>query len=654
MSVSKMKRLTVFCPKACAESLVQRLMKLRCVEISESAADAELARHVCVLRDELDGKRLSRISQAVDILDAYVKRQKPLFAQQYAIDREAFVSNGHAERAMRVVDTAIALEEKKNSLNETIAQNRALIVSVTPYLEYDLPLSFGGTSSTECFLGVLPPLTDLDEAGRKLYEAGAVADIISKDKNGIYAVYFCHRSTSAAVNSVLSSYGFIRADFRGVSSTARAALTDANRQIKLLLAQLEEIRSKLTKLSDNIEALEILYDICATEEQSRDELQKAVATESTVMLEGWIPCKREAAVEAFLEKSECAYEIREPQGEEAPPVLLQNNGFASNFEWVLGMYSYPAYGRFDPTFIMSIFYFIIFGIMFADVGYGAILVLACFGAVAFLKPGESMKRFLKMFGYCGISSIIFGVLFGAYFGDLPLAIMRNMMGIAEADLPRLAIIEASDATLAVFLDPLQNPMGFLIFTLGLGAVHLVAGMIVNFVILCRDGRVWDAIFDVGFYFVLFAGIGLLFVNATVGMYVALAAAVLIVLTHGRANKNIIKRIGSGLLGLYDLVNYAADLLSYSRILALGLSAGIIGQVINILGTLGGPTVMGFIMMVLVFIVGHLLNLAINVLGTFVHTSRLQYIEFFGKFYEDGGVPFEPTLPSEKYSRDTKK
>ena len=192
-------------------------------------------------------------------------------------------------------------------------------------------------------------------------------------------------------------------------------------------------------------------------------------------------------------------------------------------------------------------------------------------------------------------------------------------------------------------------MGFLIFSLAVGAIHLIAGMAVKFVILCKDGHVWDAIFDIGAYWVLFAGFGLLAIVPEVGKWVAIAGAVFIVLTHGRDAKNIFMKLVKGLLGLYDLINYGSDLLSYSRILALGLSAGIIAQVVNLLGTMGGPTVGGFIMMAFVFVIGHVLNLAINMLGTFVHASRLQYIEFFGKFYEDGGTPFEPALSSEKYT-----
>ncbi len=650
MSVSRMKRLTVFAEKGDAPELIRRLMKLRCVEVSETPLE-----ELSLTRLDTDSRRLSlegrdsQISEAISLLDVYVQKRKPLFAQKSRTDLAAFRKKGYCEKAERLLGETLALDGRKKKIKEELMAIQTQCAAVRPYSSYDMPLSFSGTGQADAILGVLPASTDLDESGRELYAAGAVAEILSNDKNGIYAVYLCHVSDTAAVLAKLNSYGFLRASFADIDMTAREYLREAQRQIKRLDAESAEIESRLKKLAEHTELLEVFYDINATELATVQAMQKLAATDSIAMLKGWIPEKREAAVTAFLEKYDCAFEINEPNGEEVPPILLQNNGFATNFEWVLGMYSYPAYGRFDPTFIMSIFYFFIFGIMFADVGYGAVLVLACFGAVKLLKPSQSMKRFLKMFGYCGISCIFFGVLFGSYFGDLPLAFMRNMLGMTEEQLPNL--IHAKGANLALMLDPLQDPMGFLVFSLAVGAIHLLAGMAVNFVILCRDGKVIDAICDIGFYWVLFAGLGLLAVLPSVGGWVALAGALLIVLTHGRAEKNIFKKLTGGLLGLYDLINYASDLLSYSRILALGLSAGIIAQVINILGTMIGPTVIGFIVLVLVFIVGHLLNLAINVLGTFVHTSRLQYIEFFGKFYEDGGVEFDPALPSEKYTED---
>ena len=193
-------------------------------------------------------------------------------------------------------------------------------------------------------------------------------------------------------------------------------------------------------------------------------------------------------------------------------------------------------------------------------------------------------------------------------------------------------------------------MAFLVLSLAVGAVHLIAGMAVKAVLLCKEGKPLDALFDIGSYWLLFAGLGVIFVQKKAGLIVLLCGVAAVVATQGRSKKGVMKIFG-GLLGLYNLIDYASDLLSYSRILALGLAAGVIGQVVNILATLKGASFVGILMMILVFCLGHVLNLAINVLGTFVHTSRLQYIEFFGKFYEDGGTPFKPVTPSDRFADD---
>ena len=655
MSVSKMKRLTVFARKERLDELVKKLIRLRCVEISNDKTfdedELSLSRINCDSRRlELEAQ-LGEINEAIKTLNVYVKKAKGLFSGRNSLDMDSFVAKGHFKKAQTIVEQTLEAQKKENKIKDDIAKCQEEIVAARPFFNYDAPLGLEHTETSEIILGVLPGATDMDAMGRALYDAGAIFNVLSMDSVGVYVSIFCHRSDASAVTSLLTSYGFLKSNFAGNRQTARESIKDANRRIKLLASEHEAIKAKLGSLAEQLAWVEAMYDVVATELVSVNQKIKFVSTESVAIINGWIPIKREQAVKAFLEEFECAYEIRDPEGEEIPPILLENNGFASNFEWVLGMYSYPMYGKFDPTFIMSIFYFIIFGIMFADAGYGLILLLACFGAVSFLKLSDGMKRFMKMFGYCGISCIIFGVLFGAYFGDLPLAIMRNMMGMSEDQLPNLALLGSDAANLALLFDPLQNPMGFLIFSLAIGAVHLIAGMAVQFVVLCKNKQALDAIFDIGFYWLLFAGVALWVLLPSIGMWVTIAAAALIVLTHGRAEKNIVMKIAKGLLGLYDLINYVADLLSYSRILALGLAAGIIAQVVNILGTMGGPTVFGFIVLVVAFVVGHLLNLAINVLGTFVHTSRLQYIEFFGKFYEDGGIPFEPALPSEKYTQE---
>ena len=249
-----------------------------------------------------------------------------------------------------------------------------------------------------------------------------------------------------------------------------------------------------------------------------------------------------------------------------------------------------------------------------------------------------MKKMLDMFSICGISTIICGVLFGGYFGNLPSAFAQNILGIENFP------------NIAVAFDPVTNPIPYLFLSLGLGAVHLVAGLLMKAYMLIKSGQVLDAVFDVGLWLVLFAGIGLLAVVPEYGKWVALIGAAGLVLTQGRTAKNPIMKLLKGVMSLYDIVGYVSDLLSYSRIMALGLSGAIIAQVVNLIGTLGGPTVVGFIALILAIALGHTLNLALSLLGAFVHTARLQYIEFFGKFYIDGGEPFKPASVRTKYTQ----
>ncbi|MBO5416283.1 MAG: V-type ATP synthase subunit I [Clostridia bacterium] len=656
MSVSSMKKLTVFAHNADSDALIRKLINLRCVQIDAAEPD-ELKETIPVRKVNCDARRaelessIARISEAINILDKYTHRKKGLFADKIKVKKDKFVSDGYAEKARFAVDAANDAIARQNEIKNETNKLSAAISSVQPWLKYDLPLNMTGTAHTDILLGSLPAGSDLGVIGKELYTAGAVAEALSSDTSGIYiSLVFC-RQDGEAVLRTLSKYGFVRVTFPAVDKTAAAYISELKKQIKALQTEYDALTDKLVGLADSITAVEILYDIEQTSLTATENMQKLLSTKSTALISGWVPEKSEKKVCETLDRFECAYSLDEPEEEDNPPILLENNAYARNFEWVLGMYAYPVYGGFDPTFIMSIFYFIIFGIMFADAGYGLVLSLVCFAAVKFIHPSESMKRFLLMFGYCGISCIIGGVLFGSYFGDLPLAFMRNMLGMAESELPNLALLGSNAPNVALLFDPLQNPVGFLLVSLGIGAVHLIAGMAVKFYLLCKEGKVLDAILDIGAYWLLFAGLGLLFLAPSVGKWVLIAAVAVIVLTHGRAEKNIIMKFLKGLLGLYDLINYASDLLSYSRILALGLAAAVIAQVVNILGTIGGPTVGGFIGLVFAFLIGHLLNIVLNVLGTFVHASRLQYIEFFNKFYEDGGRAFEPAAPSDKYTNE---
>lgn len=643
MAVVKMKKLSVFAHRRDSDRLIRRLMRLRCVELRKTEVDSdELTLHSenGVRCAEIE-KRIARTAEAISVLSKYSERKKGLGASRISVRLDKFSTDGSYNKALDIVDEVFRITERVAELRAEKTKKISLMTSLLPWRSYDLLLDHPDTEKTTVIPVTLPPSVSDERIIETLGDVPAAAIRVGGDKTvGCFALV-CHKGSEDEAVRALGALGMLKASFDGLCGTAAQNIGTLKKAVGAIESEIEKRENQLRELSKDIELAEILYDAEGTALTAERSKEKLARTELCVLLEGWIPENETDRVKGALSKFSCAYEINDPAEEEEAPVLLKNNFFSRTFEWVLGMYSYPRYGSFDPTVIMSIFYFIIFGLMFADVGYGFILTVACFGALKLLNPRKGMRNFLAMFGYCGISSMAMGVLFGAYFGNMPQAFTENMLGVEGA---------SSTMKTAVLFDPLADPMSFLVVSIAIGAVHLIAGMAVQFYILCKKGEWVNALCDIATWWLTFAGLGLMFVFPW-GKYVALAGVASIVLTGGRNEKNIVMKLAKGLLALYGAVNFAADLLSYSRILALGLAASVIAQVVNTMGTMGGPTFSGFLMMTVIFIIGHLLNLVINVLGTFVHTSRLQYIEFFGKFFEDGGKPFTPAEPSDKYTTE---
>ncbi len=662
MSVSVMKKLTVLASARNTDQLVRRLMRLRCAELTTVPLDdlpdgGTLLRYDCDTARAEAERRVADVTAAIPVLDAYTAKAMPWNKKTIAVTTEEFHSSGRFDAARATVAEVLSLRDEREKALTEYNRLEGVLRSLIPWMEYPMPLEGEGTDLAEVWMGTLPPKTPISAADDALAELHAGVEEIHRDETGVYVAVLLLKEDSDATARALAVVGFTRLSFKGLPAPAETPAE--NRRICLkrldeLDNRLQICTDRLRSLSDRLPEVEVLFDLEMTALTAATQKQKLATTEHCVVLEAWVPAERDSRVSAALDKLPCAYGLAEPAEGEEPPVLLRNNGFASNFEWVVSMYSYPKYGTFDPTFIMSIFYFVIFGLMFADVGYGALLVLVGFLAPKILHTKPSMTRMLNMFAYCGIACTVFGFVFGGWFGDLPYALMTGFGGYESAEAAKEAypIFNGLTITLGgdlISLNPLDNPMAFLVVSLVMGAIHLIAGMAVKFVLLCKEGKVFAAIFDIGSYWILFAGLGLIFVNPTVGWITLGVGALMIVATYGRAQKNPIMRILMGFKGIYDLINYASDLLSYCRILALGLAAAVMAQVFNLLATMGGPTPVGFVLLVVVLLIGHVLNIAINLLGSFVHTSRLQYLEFFGKFFEDGGVGFDPALPSNEYS-----
>ena len=448
----------------------------------------------------------------------------------------------------------------------------------------------------------------------------------------------CHISVEKQLTALLSDAGFIKNNFPAQTGLAADEVKATEEKIKALDARADEIKSELAAIAPLCPDIEYAYDRIKTELAEENVKQKLLGTGHTVIMTGWVPEDKVDKLTKTLSKYECFCDLADPAEGDDPPVELKNNGFASPFEFVIGMYSYPKYGSFDPTFWVALFFALIFGMMFADLGYGVLLVLIGALGTKLLKPKGGTAKMMKLFVICGISCMICGVLFGGYFGDLPAKLAQNLSGSHKFD------------TLAILCNPLEEPITFLLISLGVGAAHLICGMIINMVMCFRRGDWQSAIFDVGSWLIMFAGAGIYFgFKSKIGLIVLGVGLLMMITMRGRAKKNIFARLFSGIAGLYDIINYASDLLSYSRIFALALAGAVIASVVNTFATLINNPVITIILVIVVGTLGHLMNLALSALGAFVHTCRLQYVEFFGKFYEDGGRHFEPASPDLKYT-----
>jgi len=662
MAVSTMKKLSVIIMREDRDKFLRALQKLRCVDICQTEAppdSIDLMNPAYIYSSELEGtarldvaqksallaKRTADARAAADFLAAYEMKKKGLFHPAPEVSLEEFEAC-EVQEAEKDVEKALSLSDELIRTEAAITAAKAELDALEPWRHYRLPLPVAATEKTKTIGGFFPISTELRALETALSEMAVVFEVIGQNKSGITAALTAYAGDFEEAQRLLAAYGFTKAAVTATEEEGLAAgrIEAEKERLRTAEEKREVLKEDARNLAQNLLRIHTYIDRLSSDAARVEAEAKLRSTDKTLLLSGWIPAKAEADVRALLDSHSAAYEISDPEEGDNAPILLSNNQFASQFEPVLAMYSLPKYGTFDPTFIMSIFYMIIFGMMFADVGYGVVLSLGAFLMLKLMKPTGTMKPFLTMFALCGLSCIFMGILFGSYFGDLPARIAETFLGRPTWLKP-------------ILFDPMsgQGPMYFLIISLALGAIHLMAALTVKMVLLWRQGRIFAAICDVGSWLLIFLGIILYVVlsmvfgvSGTAGIVVALIGAAVVVCTAGRSAKNPIMKFLKGLLGLYDIISYASDLLSYSRILSLCLASAVIANVVNLLGTLPGPGFGSVIGLMIAFAVGHTLNMALNVLGTFVHTSRLHYIEFFGKFYEDGGRLFTPLTPRSKY------
>ena len=652
MAIVEMSKLSVICLNSRKKKFIKELMDLGVVEISKPKSGSEenvipegtfLANNSAEV-SHLDAQ-IAAYGAAIDILDSYYDGKKSLFNTRKEVTEEDFIRNVEQNESYvkEIAEKISVLQKKINDNKAEINRLSILIKGLEPWRDFDLPLENTGTKTSTIFTGVVPIKTNTDNLLNAVLEEApsAVIQKVSSDKIQNYLCFICLKEEKPKVLETLRQFSFTSVVLNDNSGTAAEAISKYEKTTARLNEEIELSVSELKELSKDIEKIEYIYDDLLIKRDRAKAVGDFINTKKVFCFDGWLPVDSIEKVKQVLDKNECYYEISEPIKNEETPIMLKNNKFASPFEAVTVMYSMPLATEVDPTPIMAPFYFLFFGLMLSDAAYGIILSLACFALLKKFKLEGTMKKMVTMFFWCGISTFFWGALFGGWFGDAVAVFSKTFLG-------REIVINP------IWIDPLQEPMTLLIFSLILGAIHMFVGMGMQAYMLIKNGKALDALFDVGLWYMLLIGLVLFGVGSmitpalsSVGKWMALIGAVGIVVTGGR-NKKGFGKITGGFGSLYGITNYLSDVLSYSRLLALGLATGVVAKVVNILGSLAGSGVVGIIVFIAVFLFGTVFNLAINALGAYVHSCRLQYVEFFGKFYTGGGKPFEPFVGKTKF------
>lgn len=664
MAMLQMQRIYIYALKKDRKAILEKLQRHGVIEVNDIIPEDDIFTKADVSNAKASfEKNITVAKEAVDIIETYVKENKSLFASLQG--KKALTINEYdafkakygqtIDKAYKITAYAKKIAELKAEILRLKAQSEILI----PWTALDIPLSFSGTKSTKGYIGCLPKQWSLEALYGELAQYMPVnIDIISSSKEQTCIFVLCHKSNAEGVYETLRKLDFSHA---GVSSDKAPAeqLNDIMKELDEKQASIEETQKEITELAEYKEDLLLLQDYERARAEKYEVIGQLAQSKNVFILTGYIPQKDIEKLESDLVKNyQIAIEYENPSDDEDVPILLKNNWFARPLEGVLEGFSLPGKGEVDPTMAMALFYYMLFGIMLSDAGYGLIMTLACgFALLKFRKTMEpSLKNSITMFFYCGISTVFWGFMFGSFFGDAIDVIASVYFGVT--DLPVLK---------PLWFVPMDKPMAMLTFSMALGLIHLMFGLVMKVIQLVRQKDYISILYDAVSWFCLVISCTVLLLSMDmiassfnlditipslvikIFTVLALISVVIIVATNGRESKNPFKRFLKGLYALYGITGYLSDVLSYSRLLALGLATGVICNVVNKMASMAGGTgVVGTVVFIIILLVGHALNIAINVLGAYVHTIRLSYVEFFGKFYEGGGRAFKPFNMKAKY------
>jgi len=658
MAVCKVKKVNIFTHIELKNKIIEELHKVGCVQIIDvtSKLKALGLLEFNEINDIESNYALAKVKYCIDFLsnfkDKSKKSDKSLATPDKVYDYKKLSSLFFQYDYQKIYEKCIELEGNLKILKTRENHLKNIQEQLEEWKELDLKIEdLEGTKNTEIIAGTLPS-KDFVSCSDDLKKIGKEIEInkISEDKKQSKIIILSISEYHSSIKKILSKYNISyfspALEFNG---TPRSILKDIFKELINIEEKRKLIFAESIKLHKENLWLYIAFDYLSILKNKKDIDKYIKQTKKVIFIEGWVLKKDLDELKNTLYKKFKELEIvfSDPEEGEDIPVALKNNKFVEPFESVTALYGIPKYREYDPTPLFAPFYFIFFGMSLSDAGYGLIIAALSYFALLKFKFEGTIKKFFELFFLGGISTFIMGAIMGSWMGDALNFLPKNILFIKTYLIDTVAL-----------LDPIKNPMPLLLISLSLGVIQIYTGFIIKFTANIKENKIKAGLMDQGSWLLLISGI-LLFVVASainsfaefkvITKYIIWAGLFSIIITQGRSNKSIILKVAGGVLRLYDLIGYFSDILSYSRLFALGLSTAVLAVVVNNFVMLFKDIpIVGIIVAALVFILGHLFNLVISGMGAFIHSTRLQYVEFFTKFYEGGGTPFKPFKIFTKY------
>ncbi len=643
MAIVKMKRLHMLALESDRKELFDRLLKLGCLEVSEQSdklEDPEWAG--LVHRDESALERqkaaLDLVNGTLTTLNKYAPSKSGLFTPWPQVTAENFFDDTVCKKALETAKQISALEAELSGINDDIQKQNTALKSLVPWLSLDVPLNFQPTGSIYAAFGTMPVSVELDDVRQELQTQAEAAELFeaSSDNEVHYLFFLCHTAQKEEALAVLKGFGFSNMSFKGITGTAQETFDRGALKLTELEQQAEGLTQTLSSFGESRPDLQLASDRLTQEVQKESYKERLLAIDQSFFLDGWVTAEDAPKLETLLQEFDCAYELTDPTEEEYPevPVKLKNGPLTRCMNTVTEMYSLPSYGGVDPNPLMAPFFIFFYGMMMADMGYGILMIFGCLFILKKVPLKESMRNFFELFLWCGVATFIVGAMTGGFFGDFIPQLLKLINPDSTFEMPAL-------------FTPLNDTIAILIGSLVLGLIQIITGMAISVWKKCRDGCWQDALWDEITWWIILAGaaLAILGIANVGGVPVVLIAGCLMLVYGGTRNAKGFGKVTALIGVVYNGISgFFSDTLSYLRLMALMLSGSVIASVFNTLGAAIGNVVV----FVIIAFVGNMLNLVLNLLGCYVHDLRLQCLEYFNRFYEDGGKAYQPLAIDTKY------